>query len=313
MSKEYQEEYININGANHYLLHYKINPDAPVMLYIHGGPGQSEAMFAYVIEDFAKRNYNVVYYDQRGAGKTYLKNKKLKANMKLLNEDLIKIVLHLKKEYGKDKIGILGHSFGSILGSVFAIEHPEHVLYLVGCGQLINVKENEGFGYKKVKELIDKSGDANDKKYLDAIGDYPGDGGFNKAFMGKMKRLRKLQAKYNLVSGPDKEFMRMIKESPIVGVKDYFTLMLGAMHNKEVVSEMFSFDLRNYGMEYKVPVYYIIGENDNQTPVEISTNYFQNIMAPEKKFYLIKNAGHTPMLENKADYQKAICEIAGKY
>ena len=77
MKKEsdFKEEYVTLAGIEHYLLHYQTKPENPVLLFIHGGPGQSESMMAYVVEEYEKRNYNIVYYDQRGAGKTYLRNK----------------------------------------------------------------------------------------------------------------------------------------------------------------------------------------------------------------------------------------------
>ena len=172
-AKNYEEEYVNINGIEHYLLHYKTKKEAPVLIFLHGGPGQSEAMIAYIVEEYANRNYNIVYYDQRGAGKTYLKNKKARPDTETLKADLLEIVLYVKKVYQKDKVGILGHSWGSVLGSMFALEHPEHTLCYIGCGQVVNLMENERVGYLKLKEAIEQSGNEKDRKKLEKIGEYP--------------------------------------------------------------------------------------------------------------------------------------------
>lgn len=310
--KNYVEEYVNINGAEHYLLHYKANPEAPVLLFLHGGPGQSESMMAYIVEDYAKRNYNIVYYDQRGAGKTFLKNKKLRANTKILKEDLLEIVLYLKKMYGKDKIGILGHSWGSALGSMFVLEHPEHVLCYIGCGQLVNVMENERVGYQKLKETIKQGGDQKDLEQLKKIGKYPLEGEFNKEFMHKMGQVRKLQGKYNLAIKADKSMVRMIMKSPIIGFRDFYPFMVGSLNNKQVISELLALDLCKIGVKYDVPMYYVLGENDQQTPIEMGVEYYEEIEAPYKKLYVIKNAGHAPMMENTQDYRKAVCEIVNE-
>lgn len=72
--KHYEEEFVQLNGVSHYLLHYRSKKADPVILFIHGGPGTTEAMMAYLVEEYEERNYNIVYYDQRGTGKTYLKN-----------------------------------------------------------------------------------------------------------------------------------------------------------------------------------------------------------------------------------------------
>lgn len=111
--KQYTEEYARIGGIDHYLLHYRAKPEDPVLLFIHGGPGQTESFFAFLVEEYAERDYNIVYYDQRGAGKTWLRNKKSKPDTETLKKDLLEMVLYLKKQYGKEKIGILGHSWGA--------------------------------------------------------------------------------------------------------------------------------------------------------------------------------------------------------
>lgn len=162
--KVYAEEYVHAAGIEHYLLHYRSRPEDPVLLFIHGGPGQTESFFAYVVEEYAARDYNIVYYDQRGAGKTWLKNRRSRPDTETLKNDLLEIVLYLKRIYGKEKIGILGHSWGSVLGSMFVMEHPEHTLCYIGCGQVINILENERTGYAILKSVIEKGGSGKDSQ-----------------------------------------------------------------------------------------------------------------------------------------------------
>ena len=307
--RKYEEEYVNINGAKHYLLHYKAEKESPIFIFLHGGPGQSEAMIAYIVEEYASRNYNIVYYDQRGAGKTYLKNKKERPDTEILEKDLLEIVLYVKNQYRKDKVGIIGHSWGSVLGSMFALEHPEHISCYIGCGQVVNLMENERVGYSKLKEAIEQSGNKRDWKKLEKIGEYPATGTFDMKTFQKMGRVRKLQGKYHLAADFDKSMIKMFLHSPIMGLKDIFPFMTGMMVNMQVMKELMAFDLRSIGTIYRVPVYYVLGENDQQTPIELSRAYFTEITAPDKKLYLIKNAGHIAMIDNVNDYRAAVCEI----
>ena len=310
-AKNYEEEYVSINCIEHYLLHYKTKKEEPVLLFIHGGPGQSEAMLAYIVEEYTNRNYNIVYYDQRGAGKTYLKNKKAKPDTEILKKDLLEIVLYLKKTYKKDKVGIIGHSWGSVLGSLFALEHPEHTLCYIGCGQVINLIENERVGYNKLKDAIERSGNKKDRKKLEKIGEYPIVDRFDIDTYRKIGKVRKLQGKYHLAADFDKNMIKMFLSSPVMGLADIFPFLTSMLVNMQVMKELMSFDLRSKGMEYQVPVYYVLGENDQQTPVEISITYFNEIIAPNKKLYLIKDAGHIAMIDNVDDYRAAVCEITG--
>lgn len=309
--KNYQEEYVSLSGVSHYLLHYPAKPEDPVLLFIHGGPGQSESCLAYIVEAYSARNYNIVYYDQRGAGKTYLKNKKAKPDTALLKQDLLELVQYLKKRYHKEKIGILGHSWGSVLGSMFALEHPEHTLLYIGCGQVINLMENERTGFAKLKQAVEKAGDRKDLKKLAKIGEYPVRD-FDMAVYRRMGMVRNLQAKYKLAASFDKNTIKLFRKSPIMGIRDLLPLAAGMIVNMQVMKELMAFDLRAHGLCYQVPVYYVLGELDQQTPVEIGIQYFNEIEAPDKKLYLISNAGHLTMIDNTADYRRAIVEIADK-
>ncbi len=146
-SKEAMERNIHAYDEDvKWQLHYRAKKEDPVILFIHGGPGTTEATMAYLVEEYEERNYNIVYYDQRGTGKTYLKTRNAKPNTGLLKQDLLEIVLYLKKRYQKEKIGILGHSWGSVLGVLmenngesirFKSPGKEHdILYTMSSGQL---------------------------------------------------------------------------------------------------------------------------------------------------------------------------------
>lgn len=306
--KNYTEEYALIGGIKHYLLHYRTKPEDPVLLFIHGGPGQTESFFAFLVEEYAARDYNIVYYDQRGAGKTWLKNKRSKPDTEILKSDLLEMVLYVKKQYGKEKIGILGHSWGSVLGSMFALEHPEHTLCYIGCGQVIDIMENERVGYAILKEAIEKSGNQKDIKKLQKIGEYP-IAHFDRNVYRKMGQIRSLQGKYKLAQDFGRTVIDLWRRSPVMGLRDFVPFVTSLSVNMQLMRELMSYDLRKRGNCYQVPIYYVLGEKDSQTPIEISMQYFETVQAPDKKLYLIADAGHAPMIDNTEAYREAVREI----
>ncbi len=141
------------------------------------------------------------------------------------------------------------------------------------------------------------------------IGEYPEAGAFDMKYFRKMGQVRKLQGKYHLAMDMDMDMIKMFLHCPVMGAADILPFLTGLLLNMQVMRELTSYDLRDKGRQYQVPVYYVLGENDQQTPVEIATSYFGEITAPEKNLYLIKNAGHLTMLDNMDDYRTAICEI----
>lgn len=281
------------------------------MLFLHGGPGSAESLFAHFFQEKWEDIFTVVHWDQRGAGKTLTKNPDKFPIIDLLLKDLFEIIQYLKKKYNKQKIVILGHSWGSVLGSTFIKKYPEEVAYYIGVGQVINMLENERVGYGRLKELILQANDKKSLKKLEAIGEYPGDKFDNKCLQ-KCLKIRKLQGKYKLAVKMDLSICIAAFKSPIFKLTDISALIKGVKANKKTQEFLGIFDLRSESAEYKVPIYYILGGNDWQTPYVIAQEYFNRIKAPYKKFYLIPDAGHVTMLDQPDLFFDALLEISNK-
>lgn len=307
----YIEEYVSINDIDQYLFHSGTKYDNPVMLYLHGGPGSPESIFAHAFQEKWEDIFTVVHYDQRGSGKTLTKNPDKYPAIDLMIKDLYETIQYLKKKYNKEKIVLLGHSWGSVLGSTFIKRYPEEVAYYIGVGQVINMLENERVGYEKVKELILQAKDKKSLKKLEVLGDYPGDKFDSKSFK-KCMQVRKLQGKYNLAVNMDLSICKTAFKSPIFKLSDISAMIKGIKANEKTLDYLGAFDLNSECAEYKMPIYYILGGNDWQTPYVIAKEYFNKINAPYKEFYLISNAGHMTMLDQPQLFFDTLLEISNK-
>lgn len=309
----YIEEYVSINGINQYLFQFGTKYDNPVMLFLHGGPGETESLFAHAFQKKWEDIFTVVHWDQRGAGKTLTNNPDKYPTIDLLLKDLFEIVQYLKRKYNKQKIIILGHSWGSVLGSLFINQYPEEVAYYIGVGQFICMLENERVGYEKVKELIVQANDKKSLKKLEVLGDYPGDKlKIDSKFLKKCMKMRKLQGKYNLAAKMNLSICITAFKSPIFMLSDIFALIKGKKANEKLLEFLEVFDLKSESAEYKIPIYYILGENDWQAPYVIAQEYFNRINAPNKNLYLIPNAGHMTMRDQPQLFFEALLEINNK-
>lgn len=307
--KDYFSEYIKINGIEQYLLHYSTNAELPVLLFLHGGPGMSESTFAYAFQKELSGLFNIVHWDQRGAGKTLTKDRKISnyPSVDELIDDLLEIVYYLKKKYNKEKVVILGHSWGSVLGTLFVMKYPQEVLYYIGAGQVVDIVENEKIGYEKVRELIIKAGNKKDLDSLEKIGVYP-EKNYEKPMIKKIQRIRMLQGKYKI----GMNFIPIIKallKSPIFRLSDISSLLKGMNNNKKLWNFLFSHSLYEESHDYEVPVFYILGDRDFQAPNTIASRYFDSINAPNKKMFIIKDAGHFMMLDQPKLFANALAEI----
>lgn len=303
------EEYVPINGIRQYLFHSGTSFENPVMVFLHGGPGSAASIFAHAFQDRWEDLFTVIHWDQRGTGKTLTKNPDKYPTIDLLLQDLYEVIHYLKQKYHTNKIVILGHSWGSILGSLFIKQYPEEVDYYIGAGQVINKRESERLNYAKVKDAILQANDTGALKKLEALGEYPGEE-LGSEWLTKSLQLRKLQGKYNLAAKTNASPFKIMFTSPIFKFSDLAALIRGNKANRELFDFSGRFDLNAEPADYKVPIYYIVGEDDLQTPAVLTQQYFTRITAPYKKFYLMPHAGHMAMIDQPALFLGILSEIS---
>jgi pimeloyl-ACP methyl ester carboxylesterase len=308
--KIFFEEYRMINGINQYLFHAGADYDNPVMLFLHG-MGIAESVTAHMFQRKWEELYTVVHLDQRGAGKTYTKNPQIKPTLEMQIKDIYEVVEYLKERYNKDKIVIVGHSWGSILGTIYTKRYPENVLYYIGTGQVVNVLGGERIGYEKARDIALERKDKKALKKLDSINEYPYKES-SEQFIKNCTLLRIVQQKYKLVPTKASYVPLTIGMmlSPIFRLSDFSAMGSSEKVNEKINDDMMSFDLMKESREYKVPIYYILGKNDWQVPYTFTEEYYETIVAPRKKLYLIPGAGHFTMQDKPELYYNVLEQIA---
>lgn len=303
----FTETYIAVNGIEEYTLHYTAAPELPVLLFVHGGPGSSEAYFAYVMESIFSDLCTVVHYDQRGTGKTFMRNPSAAPDLHSLMTDLHETIETLKKQYHKDKLYVLGHSWGTVLGALYALEHPENVAAYIGVGQLVDVIENEQAGYNALKGAVIRSGNSRDIKKLRRIGPYP-ERPFDEVMLQKMTKVSALKQKY-FPDGKTGAIIKSALKSPIFKPSDILGLFQSSKINTALLVSVGNFTLYDYSHDYQVPVYFISGDRDMTTPASEAEKYLKRLTAPVKREFRIKDAGHSPMLDNPRAFKEAMTAI----
>lgn len=157
-----ESEFIDINGQKQYLLTRGTDESNPVILYLHGGPGSPDSCMSFVFTDYLIDDYTVVCWDQRGCGRTYMANND-KANFTVsfprAMSDLQEIVSYLKDKYSQEKIIIMGHSYGSVLGATYAYQYPQDVEAFIGIGQFVNWKASSVAEYEEAYKRATDAGD----------------------------------------------------------------------------------------------------------------------------------------------------------
>lgn len=309
MAKKYTEEYVNINGTLQYFLHYPTKNSGVVGIMLHGGPGLANSYIAYHVQPYI-HTCSMVYYDQRGAGKTLLKNKTTQdeLSLDLMIEDLRQVIVHVKEKYETENVFLIGHSWGTVLGTQYIIRYPKDVIGYVGYGQEVDFLKGNRRWFLHLKSTIERSGNKKNIKKIAMVNEnYPNHMTFDE-FHKVYHVLNGLEIKY----GYQKEKINLIyRKSPIMTFKDGLNMWKGEKVSQKMSSEVFY----NYSIldvkAYEVPVFYILGRHDAWTHSEVAAEYFEQIQS-KKGLYWIEDGGHFPELDNPKAFGEAIEDIVAK-
>ena len=164
---------VNVRGADR---------DNPILLFVHGGPGAVEMPIAWSFQRPWEDFFTVVQWDQRGAGRSYeLDDPAALAptlTLERYRDDAIELIELLRQKYGKRKIILLGHSWGSLLGLSVAAKRPDLLYAYVGMGQMIDVRENERVGMAWTLAQARARGNIQAVAEIERLSPYPDAGPF---------------------------------------------------------------------------------------------------------------------------------------
>lgn len=289
-----QKQWILIRGDN---------TANPILLFLHGGPGFAEMPYAHVYTTRLTKHFIVVDWDQRGAGKSYSADvADATLNLEQFLSDTHELIQLLKKRFSKERIFLVGHSWGSILGLYTTYRHPEDLHTYIGMGQVVSSKEGENLSYRYT---LDQAGKAEDEQALTTlkdIGPPPYEGGWQSLFAQRML-LARYGGSVRNISYQDLEKLR--NESPYYTEQDRRTYMQAFAHTFPLLyDELMGMDFFRDVPELQVPAYFFTGRHDYQTPFELVERYIAVLKTPHKELMVwFEDSGHMPNLDEPEAYQ----------
>jgi pimeloyl-ACP methyl ester carboxylesterase len=295
-------EFIELGGIDQAILIRSHNIINPLMLFLHGGPGSVESPLVHKFQREIEKHFLVVNWDQRGGGKSYSKKiPKDSMNIEQIISDTHDLIELLKERFKKDKIFLVGHSWGSMLGTLVVQRYPELFYAYVGVGQVVNLIDNEKISFQYTLEQARKRGNKKAIKQLDKIRPYTGEN------LDHLKIQRKWLKKFGGVLHNESSMWPLLKvgiNSPEYKIGDFIKFIRGTIFStKNLWKELFDIDFFKEVKEYKVPVYFCIGRYDYNAPFELSERFFKKLKAPSKKFIWFENSAHCPNFEESEKFQ----------
>jgi pimeloyl-ACP methyl ester carboxylesterase len=278
-------KYVAIGGIEQWITIRGEDRNNPVLLFLHGGPGDATNPWGYAGFRLWLKHFTVVQWDQRGAGRTFGKNRSAPPQSITVNrlaQDGVELSQWLLKSLRKDKLVLVGHSWGSILGTFMVKAKPELFYAFVGTGQVADSTRTYAVAYD---ELLKKA-DARAIRELREVGPPPYADGRGYGVQRKWS---------NLFEGADSFIYSMLglaMSAPGYTLRDVSDWFDGqGVSAERLVPETSALDAKALGGDFAVPVFVIQGAEDFTTPTSLANAFVNSIRAPVKAFVPIEG-GH---------------------
>jgi pimeloyl-ACP methyl ester carboxylesterase len=278
----------------------------PPLIMLHGGPGFSETGLFRHFNAPLEKSFTVIYWDQRGAGKSAdpaIPRSSL--TVEQLLRDLDELVDAVRERLGAGRVVIFGHSWGSVLGVLYAARRPEKVAAYVGSGQIGDWPAAESASYAFALTEAQRRGWRRAVGKLQAIGPPPYsakavfkertqvvrlEGGMRPRALWKMGRAVLTSQESSILELP----------SAIRGFRSTMDAMW---------PEVSRLNLIDLAPTLQMPVFFFLGRNDHFVPPDTSLDYFETLTAPSKQLVWFENSCHEPFVDEADTFNAAMASL----
>ncbi len=285
-----EASYVPIGGIDQWVTIRGRDRDNPVVLFVHGGPGDVTNPWTFGIFAPWEERFTLVQWDERGAGRTLAKSGPGVAptlTVERMAQDGIELADYLRQHLGKRKIIVVAHSFGTVLAIRMVRERPDLFYAYVGTGQIADETRNYAVAYDALVAKARALGNTRALAELQRVGPppYP---------TGEGYRVQWTWA--NAFEGAD-QFLNstigLTLVAPGGSVQDFNQSGEGEMFSADqLVPQLHSARPADFGLTFAVPIFFFQGAEDFTAPTALAREYLEMIQAPQKAFVPIEGGGH---------------------
>ncbi|MCA0390069.1 MAG: alpha/beta hydrolase [Bacteroidetes bacterium] len=300
----HEKIFINIGNTRQGMFIVGESINNPVLLFLHGGPGMPTFFLEKQYPTGLEQHFTVCYWEQTGGGISF-SPEILPEEMSIerIVTDAIEITKYLRQRFGKEKIYLMGHSWGSLIGILTSAKAPDLFEAYIGVAQITNQSESEKLAFKY---MLDKYTEAGNKAMISKFGSYNLENGkeeiirffksplrdktMHELGIGTMRGMR------SVITGVFIPFMTS-KHYTITERINLWRAKMFLLNKTKLIEELFNHDLPVEFPKLPIPVYFLSGIHDFTVNYELSREYLKNIDAPVRGFYSFDASAHSPMHE----------------
>jgi pimeloyl-ACP methyl ester carboxylesterase len=309
---------IPVNGTMQWISVRGNDARNPILLFLHGGPASPDMPLAYTFQTPWEDYFTVVQWDQRGSGKTYAANdpEHLGPSMTVaqMTADAGEVVSYLRRTYRKQKIFLLGHSWGSALGVYVAQAHPDWFYAYIGVGQMAHMRESEAIGYRFALSEARAHDNQEAVRDLLSIAPYPTPGKpLDLESIGKQRKWLEYYGglawgRTSFKFDSDAEML-----APEYSNDDLAAIDKGsAFSMRQLLEPLSDLDFMQTTC-FELPVLLFIGRHDYSVSHEVAARWFATLKAPAKKLVWFEDSAHMVMQEQPGRFLMHLVNDARPY
>jgi pimeloyl-ACP methyl ester carboxylesterase len=294
-----EASYVTIGGIEQWVTIRGDDDRKPVLLLLHGGPGDVQSPYISIYAPYEK-DFVLVQWDERGAGQTFAKNGAAGVTLERLIADGIDLTQQLRRRFSEQKLILFGHSWGTVIAMGMAQQRPDLFDAYVGTGQVTSWPDTVQFQFDFLKRRYKETGDTSALAALEAIG----------------KPDPKNRKEYFSWSRPIRQFMNPSDTAWLANLRKLATAngvpetTMKAVNDGMIASgAALSFADLPSTVRASKPYYVIQGRADLFAPTPLVEAYFDNVSAPAKRLFIVETAGHFALATHQAEVIAALKQI----
>lgn len=289
------------------LIHYFASGQGKPVLFVHGGPGYPVKM-PHMGFELLKDKMKTFYYHQRGCGNSTKPFDRFSSsnyfkNMKTLEQTLgmgahIADIERIRKILKRERITIIGHSFGAFMATLYGSEFPNNVesLVLISPADMLHMPPKHGGLFENIRKELPENLKEEYDGYLKEYFDFRG---IFKKSENQLRETLNNFFKYYAIAA-EKKGIEIGPGQTLDG--DNGGWMTYAVYFSLGRKHAFTDSVK----EIEVPVLIIHGGKDFQS-VDVSKDY--DALFPNSKLKVIEEASHFAFDESPEEFADLLKEF----
>ena len=285
---------VPIGGHDQWIMLRGHDVDAPVLLFLEGGPGGTALGSMRYAGQPLEEHFTVATWDQRGTGKSASALEPLDTlTVAQAVSDTIEVTEYLRDRFDEERIYLLGSSWGTTLGTLAVQARPDLFHAYIGSGQMVDQQETDKLMYAESVAYAQRVGDTGFAEQLRAIGPPP-----YTDMLAYPVAIASNPEWHDFTHGADhdarstypanllvEEYTLTEQVRSAAALIDTFALMYPQLQDVDFRRDVPSLD---------VPVFIVEGEHEAPGRAVLAVEWFEQLSAPSKQLVTFESSGPHP-------------------